>query len=89
MKRILLLATVAVLMAVMLVAMASAALAVPPASGLGGCSGGKSNALHTQGFGNASYGGPSNANDAPGTQDNAGLDRASDNANDTSNCRNN
>jgi hypothetical protein len=39
-KRILLLATVAALMAVMLVAMASAALAVPPASGQTGCEGG-------------------------------------------------
>jgi hypothetical protein len=40
-KRILLLATVAALMAVMLVAMAaSAALAVPPGSGQTGCEGG-------------------------------------------------
>ena len=46
MKRILLLATVAALMAVVLVAMASAALAVPPASGETGCEGGLNNANH-------------------------------------------
>jgi len=40
MKRILLLATVAAIMTLMLVAMASAALAVPPASGETGCEGG-------------------------------------------------
>jgi hypothetical protein len=39
-KRILLLATAAALMAVMLVAMASAALAVPSGSGQTGCEGG-------------------------------------------------
>jgi hypothetical protein len=45
-KRILLLATVAALMAVMLVAMASASLAVPPASGQTGCEGGLINGNH-------------------------------------------
>jgi hypothetical protein len=40
MKRILSLATVAAFMAVMLVVMASAALAVPPAGGSTGCDGG-------------------------------------------------
>ena len=48
-KRILMLATVAALMALMLVAMASAALAVadgPPAGGDPGCDGGTNNANH-------------------------------------------
>jgi hypothetical protein len=46
MKRILSLATVAALMVVMLVVMATAALAVPPASRELGCTGGTDNANH-------------------------------------------
>jgi hypothetical protein len=72
MKRILVLATVAALMAVMLVAMASAALAVPPASGRTGCEGGLNNANHAT-F-QTSVSDHMRAGDAPGTQDNPGLD---------------
>jgi hypothetical protein len=51
MKRIMLLATVVALMAVMLVAMASAALAVPPAgTGDTGCEEGQTNAYRAIGF---------------------------------------
>jgi hypothetical protein len=84
-KRILLLATVATLMAVMLVAMASAALAVPPGSGTTGCFGGKSNAEHAIGSGyparvaQDNIDNPAKAEDAPGTQDNPGHDKATDN----------
>jgi hypothetical protein len=93
-KRILLLATVAALMAVVLVAMASAALAVPPESGQTGCEGGTNNAGHAVDgpTGSPSWGAtasnpagenghvsnPSKAVDAPGIQDNPGHDTATD-----------
>jgi hypothetical protein len=102
-KRILLLATVAALMALMLVAMASAALAVPPESGETGCRGGQINAAHAVDgpTGSPSWGAtadnpagenghvsnPSRAGEAPGTQDNPGIENhASINTNDTTNC---
>jgi hypothetical protein len=85
MKRILLLATVAALMAAMLVATASAALAVPPAGGSTGCDGGLINASHAVGqsspsgdatSGNEHVSYPAKSKYAPGTQDNSGLDTA-------------
>ena len=72
-KRILLLATVAALMAVMLVAMASAALAVPPASGATGCRGGLNNANHATY--QTSVTDHMKADQAPGTQDNPGIEQ--------------
>ena len=78
-KHILLLATVAALMAVMLVAMASAALAVPPASGSTGCEGGLNNANHAT-F-QTSVSDQMKAGDAPGTQDNPGLDTVHESGN--------
>jgi hypothetical protein len=62
------------LMAVMFVAMASAALAVPPASGRTGCDGGLTNANHA--VYQTSVSDQMRAGDAPGTQDNGGLDTA-------------
>ena len=99
MKRILLLATVAAIMTLMLVAMASAALAIPPASSELGCEGGQNNANHATGLSSPSYdatfGEPSNAEDpsqndeAPGTQNNRGLeDHATENTGDDDHCRN-
>ena len=76
-KRILSLATVAALMAVILVAMASAALAVPPASGSTGCDGGQSNALHNVGNGYSS--GEIRAQASNTVADVLGLDYADDN----------
>jgi hypothetical protein len=84
MRRILLLATVAALLALMLV-MTSAALAVPPAGGSTGCDGRLTNANHavyqsspswdaTWGNEHVSY--PAKSYYAPGTQNNAGLDTA-------------
>jgi len=72
MKRILLLATVAAIMTLMLVAMASAALAVPPASGETGCEGGLNNANHAT-F-QTSVSDHMKADQAPGTQNNPGLE---------------
>jgi hypothetical protein len=88
-KHILLLATVAAIMALMMVAMASAALAVPPESGQTGCFGGTNNAGHAIDgpTGSPSWGAtsdnehvsnPSKAVDAPGTQNNPGFDQATD-----------
>ena len=98
MKRILSLATVAAFMALMLVVMASAALAVPPAGGSTGCDGGLTNANHavyqsspswdaTWENEHVSY--PAKSYYAPGTQNNAGLDtaRATAPISDSSNCR--
>jgi hypothetical protein len=98
MRRILLLPTVAALMALMLVVMASAALAVPPAGGSTGCDGGLNNANHavyqsspswdaTYGNEHVSY--PAKSYYAPGTQNNAGLETAQTTApiSDSSNCR--
>ena len=73
MKRILLLATVTALMAVMLVAMASVALAVPPASGETGCSGGLNNANHATY--QTSVTDNMKADEAPGTQNNPGIEQ--------------
>jgi len=103
MKRIFLVLSVAALMAVMLVAMASAALAVPPASGATGCDGGLNNANHATNQSSPSFDAtfdnphvtpgsfeqPANSDDAPGTQDNRGLDTATDTGpiGDSSNCR--
>ena len=104
-KRILLLLTVVALMVMMLVAMASAALAVPPESGETSCDGGTNNAAHAVDgpTGSPSWGAtannpagenghvsnPSKAGEAPGTQDNPGIEEhASNNTNDSSNCRN-
>ncbi len=100
MKRILLLATVAALMAVMLVAMASAALAVPPASGETGCEGGLNNANHavqqsSPSF-DATFGEPSVAEDpnqvgdANRNSEPPGEDTASNTPplDDSENCRN-
>jgi opacity protein-like surface antigen len=90
-KRILLLATVAALMAVMLVAMASAALAVPPSSGETGCVGGQINAHHAIGSGTSSQaqapyrGNPGEAHG--GTGPDAAFTTAEGNTGNTDNCR--
>ena len=104
MKRIFsVLAVTALMAAVMLVAMASAALAVPPASGRTGCDGGLTNANHAVYQSSPSYDAtydnphvtpgsseqPAKSNLAPGTQDNRGLDTARETGpiGDSSNCR--
>ena len=103
MKRIITVLAVAALMAVMLVAMASAALAVPPASGRTGCDGGLTNANHAVFQSSPSFDAtfdnphvtpgsseqPANSDDAPGTQDNRGLDTARNTGpiGSSSNCR--
>jgi hypothetical protein len=98
MKRILSLATVAAFMALMLVVMASAALAVPPAGGSTGCDGGLTNANHAvyqsspswdATYGNEHVSDPAKSYYAPGTQNNAGLDTARDTGpiGSSSNCR--
>ena len=98
MKRILSLATVAAFMALMVVVMASAALAVPPAGGSTGCDGGLINADHAVGqsspswdatFGNEHVSYPAKSYYAPGTQNNAGLETAGDTGpiGSSSNCR--
>src|ERR687889_801668 len=85
MKRILSLATVAAFMALMLVVMASAALAVPPAGGSTGCDGGLINASHAVGpsspswdatFDNEHVSSPAKSYYPPGTQNKAGLETA-------------
>jgi hypothetical protein len=88
MKRILLLATVAALMAVVFVAMASAALAVPP-DGDTGCAGAKHNAGSAIGTGDPSseHASP-NAPYRSGPGSDHGFDMAEDNTFDTSNCHN-
>ena len=103
MKRIFSVLAVTALMAVMFVAMASAALAVPPASERTGCDGGLTNAAHAVYQSSPSYDatydnphvtpgvaeGPSNSYNAPGTQDNRGLNTARETGpiGDSSNCR--
>src|SRR5829696_7675389 len=93
MRRILMFLVVA-LMVVMLVAMAPAALAVPPESGETGCEGGTNNAEHavdgptgSPAWGatssnpageNGHVSNPSKAVDAPGIQNNGGIEHASD-----------
>jgi hypothetical protein len=77
MKRILLLATVAALMAVVFVAMASAALAVPPSSDDTGCDRGQSNAHHNVGYGYSSGEIRAHARNTPA--DEHGLLRADNN----------
>jgi hypothetical protein len=76
-KRILSLATVAAPMALMLVAMASAALAVPPASSSTGCDGGQSTAHHNVGYGYSSGEIQAQPRNTPAGE--RGLDRADDN----------
>jgi hypothetical protein len=96
MKRILLLTTVATIMALKLVAMASAAFAVGPPLGSGtGCAAGQHNATDAIGTGEPSDAAttdapsevqnPSNAADAPGTN-NSGLDKAEGNTSDSTPC---
>jgi hypothetical protein len=81
-KRILLLATVAALMALMLVAMAPAALANPPADGGLGCGAGTNNAEHAVDASNPSsdaqdnHDFPDQANDAQEDHGDAGSNRA-------------
>jgi hypothetical protein len=81
-KRILSLATVAALMALMLVAMASAALAVPPAGFELGCEGGTTNANHAVNASNPSsdaqdnHDFPDQADDAQEEHGDAGSNRA-------------
>jgi hypothetical protein len=93
-KRILLLATVAALMAVMFLAMASAAFAVPPAGGGTGCLGGTNNASHAADqsspseFAQDNVDSPARNNEAAGTQNNTGLDKAHENLRDGARCRN-
>jgi hypothetical protein len=83
MRRLLIVLSVALVMAVMFVAMASAALADPPAGGSTGCAGGLNNANHAVGQSSPSYdatGRPVAKNGAaPGTQNNSGLDTAGTN----------
>ena len=93
MRRILLVLAVGALMAVMLVAMASAALAVPPVSDQTGCTGAKINAGHAVQAGTPSWDAqdnvddPAKAMDAPGTiEGNPGWDK--ERSSDTSHCRN-
>jgi hypothetical protein len=90
-KRVLVLATVAALMGVMLIAMASVALAVPP-DGDTGCAGAAHNAGSAIGTGDPSseHASP-NAPGAPyrsGPGSDHGFDTAEDNTFDTSNCHN-
>ena len=73
MRRILVSLSVVALMAMMLVAMASAALAVPPASGSTGCRGGLNNANHATY--QTSVTDHMKADQAPGTQDNPGIEQ--------------
>ena len=73
MRRILVSLSVVALMAMMLVAMASAALAVPPASGETGCRGGLNNANHATY--QTSVTDHMKADQAPGTQDNPGIEQ--------------
>ena len=96
-KRILLLATVAALMAVMLVTMASAALAEPPTGGGTGCAGGKFNAEHALSDSASPYatrGEPSIAEDPDANgqehrnQSPPGRGTAEANLSDTTNCDN-
>jgi hypothetical protein len=93
-KRILLLATVAAVMALMVVAMASAALAEPPASGSTGCDGGKLNANLAIGTGSPSgerrapyrnNPGQDAGGTGPGAED-GGFDRSEANTCDESTC---
>jgi hypothetical protein len=89
-KRILLLVSVAALMAVMLVAMASAALAEPP-DGDQGCAGAKHNAGSAIGTGDPSSEHEQSTPDAPyrsGPGSDHGFDISEDKAFDTSHCHN-
>jgi hypothetical protein len=89
-KRVLVLATVAALMGVMLVAMASVALAAPPATGNPSCAGGKLNAEHALFDSAAPY--TDNGNNPNGleqrNQNPPGRETADANLSDTSNCHN-
>jgi hypothetical protein len=90
MKRILSLATVAAIMTLMVVAMASAALAEPPVSGSTGCEAGKYNAEHALFDSAAPY--TDNGNHPNGieqrNQNPPGRETADENLSDDSNCRN-